>query len=52
MLSGINNNHFSFFDFFNLPFFVFVFKIFKKKWRYLFLNIFSIDLILFQFKAL
>ena len=48
--SGINNNNFSFFGFFtNRPFFVFVFTTLKKK---IFLNIFSIDLIQFQVKAL
>ena len=49
MYSGINNNNFSFFGFFNLSFFVFVFITLKNK---IFLNIFSIDLILFQVKAL
>ena len=49
MFSGINNNNFSFFGFSNLSFFVFVFTTLKKK---IFLNIFSIDLILFQVKAL
>ena len=48
MFSGINNNNFSFFGFSNLSFFVFVFTTLKKK---IFLNIFSIDLILFQVKA-
>ena len=50
MFSSINNS-FSFFGFSNLFFFVFVFTTLKKR-KYLFLNIFSIDLILFQFKAL
>ena len=50
MFSSINNN-FSFFGFSNLFFFVLVFTTLKKR-KYLFLNIFSIDLILFQFKAL
>ena len=49
MFSGINNNNFLFFGLFNLSFFVFVFYNLKKK---LFLNIFSIDLILFQVKTL
>ena len=49
MFSGIDNNNFSFFGFSNLSFFVFVFTTLKKK---IFLNIFSIDLILFQVKAL
>ena len=49
MFSGINNNNFSFFGFSNLSFFVFVFTTLKKK---IFLNIFSIDLIQFQVKAL
>ena len=48
MFSGINDNNFSFFSFSNLSFFVFVFTTLK----YIFLNIFSIDLILFQIKAL
>ena len=50
MLSFINNNNFSFFGFSSLSFFVFVFTTLKKK--YLFLKIVSIDLILFQVKAL
>ena len=49
MFSGINNNNFSFFGFSNLSFFVFVFTTLKKK---TFLNIFSIDLILFQVEAI
>ena len=49
MFSGINNNNFSFFGFFNFSFFTFVFTTLTKK---VFLNIFSIDLILFQVKAL
>ena len=49
MFSGINNNNFFLFGFFKLSFFVFVFTTLKKK---IFLNIFSIDLILFQVKAL
>ena len=49
MFSGINNNNFYFFGFSNFSFFVFVFTTLKTK--YLFLNIFSIDLILFQVKA-
>ena len=49
MFSGINNNNFLFFGLFNLSFFVFVFYNLKKK---LFLNNFSIDLILFQVKTL
>ena len=50
MFPGINNNNFSSFGFSNPSFFVFVFTAIKKK--YLFLNIFSIDLILFQEKPL
>ena len=50
MFLGINNNNFSFFGFSNLSFFVFVFTTLKSK--YLFLNIFKNDLILFQVKAL
>ena len=49
MFSAINSNNFSFFGVSNLSFFVFVFTTLKNK---IFLNIFSIDLILFQFKAL
>ena len=49
MFPGINNNNFSFFGFYNLSFFVFVFTTLNKK---IFLNIFSIDLILLQVKAL
>ena len=44
-----NNNNFSFLGFSNLSFFVFVFTNLKKK---MFLNTFSINLILFQVKAL
>ena len=50
MFSGINNNNFSFFGFSNFSFFVFVITTLKR--QYLFLNIFRIDLILFQVKAL
>ena len=50
MFSGIASNNFSFFGFSNRSFFVFVFTTFFKK--ILFLNIFSIYLILFQVKAL
>ena len=42
MFSGVNKNNFSFFDFSNLSFFVFVYTTLKRK--YLFLYIFSIDL--------
>ena len=50
MFSDIASNNFSFFGFSNRFFFVFVFTTFFKK--ILFLNIFSIYLILFQVKAL
>ena len=49
MFSGFNNNNFSFFGFSNLSFFEFIFKTLKKKTL---LNIFSIDLILLQLKAI
>ena len=49
MFSGINSNNFSFFGFYNVSPFVFVFTTLKKK---IFLDIFGIDLILFQVKAL
>ena len=49
MLSGINNSNFSFFGFSNLSFFVFVFTTLKKIFIF---KYFSIDLILFQVKAL
>ena len=50
MISGITNNNVSFFGFSNLFFHVFVFTTLKKK-TFL-LNVFSIDLVLFQVKAL
>ena len=49
MFSSINNNSFSFFGSSSLSFFAFVFTTLKKK---IFLNIFSIDLMLLQVKAL
>ena len=50
MFLGINNNKFSFACFSNLSFFCVFFLTLKKK--LFFKNIFSIDLILFQVKAL
>ena len=49
VFSSINNNNFSFFGSSSLSFYVFVFTTLKKK---IFLNIFSIDLMLLQVKAL
>ena len=51
MFSGINNSNFSFFWLFQPLLFCVCFCNFKKG-KYLFLNIFSIDLRLFQVKAL
>ena len=52
MFSGINSNNFSFFGLSNLSFFCVCFCNFIKKENIYFLNTFSIDLILFQVKAL